>query len=113
MTIHLPEPLQNSILAAVHSGRYASLDDAMTEAASMLVERLRHEQTQAPHAANANAQPTAGNEPDSQELQRRLLKAGIISEIKPPITDLTPYQNRQAVPIQGEPISETAIRERR
>jgi len=42
-----------------------------------------------------------------------LLKAGIISEIKPPITDLTPYQNRQAVPIQGEPISETAVRERR
>ena len=43
----------------------------------------------------------------------RLLAAGIISEIKPPITDLTPYQNRRAVPIQGEPISETAIRERR
>jgi hypothetical protein len=48
-----------------------------------------------------------------QALQQRLLKAGIISEIKPPITDMTPYQNRRAVPIQGEPISETAIRERR
>ncbi len=48
-----------------------------------------------------------------QDLQHRLLKAGIISEIKPPITDMTPYQNRRAVPIQGEPISETAIRERR
>jgi hypothetical protein len=48
-----------------------------------------------------------------QDLQRRLHKAGIISEIKPPITDLTPYQHRRAVPIQGEPISETAIRERR
>jgi Arc/MetJ-type ribon-helix-helix transcriptional regulator len=39
MTIHLPPRLENPILAAVHSGRYASLDDAMTEAASMLVER--------------------------------------------------------------------------
>ena len=48
-----------------------------------------------------------------QELQCRLLEAGIISEIKPPITDLTPYLNRRAVPIQGEPISETVIRERR
>jgi hypothetical protein len=48
-----------------------------------------------------------------QELQRRLLEAGIISEIKPPITDMTPYRNRRAVPIQGEPISETVIRERR
>jgi hypothetical protein len=36
-----------------------------------------------------------------------------ISEIKPPITDLTPYRNRRAFPIQGEPISETVIRERR
>ena len=44
MTIHLPPRLESPILAAVHSGRYASLDDAMTEAASMLVERLRQEQ---------------------------------------------------------------------
>ena len=40
-------------------------------------------------------------EPSSQELQQRLLEAGLISEIKPPITDLTPYQNRQAIPVQG------------
>jgi Arc/MetJ-type ribon-helix-helix transcriptional regulator len=46
MTIHLPPGLENPILAAVHSGRYASLDDAMTEAASMLVERLKQEQSQ-------------------------------------------------------------------
>ena len=49
----------------------------------------------------------------SLQLQRELLDAGIISELRPPITDLTPYRNRQAVPIQGEPISETVIRERR
>jgi hypothetical protein len=48
-----------------------------------------------------------------QKLQRRLLESGVISEIKPPITDLMPYLNRRAVPIEGEPISETAIRERR
>jgi hypothetical protein len=46
-------------------------------------------------------------------LQRRVLEAGIISEIKPPITDLTPYQHRQAIPVQGEPLSEAIIRERR
>ncbi len=46
MTIHLPEPLQAEILAAVHSGRYASLDDAMTDAASMLVQRLKQEQAE-------------------------------------------------------------------
>jgi hypothetical protein len=48
-----------------------------------------------------------------EALQRRLLEAGIISEIKPPIRDLMPYRNRQAVPINGEPLSETIIRERR
>jgi len=44
MTIQLPENLEKPILAAVHSGRYASLDDAMAEAASMLVQRLKREQ---------------------------------------------------------------------
>ncbi len=47
MTIHLPPRLENPILAAVHSGRYASLEDAMTEAASLLVQRLELEQIQA------------------------------------------------------------------
>jgi hypothetical protein len=57
----------------------------------------------------ATATVPAGDE----ELQRRLLAAGLLSEIKPPITDLTAYSNRRAVPIQGEPLSETVIRERR
>jgi hypothetical protein len=30
-------------------------------------------------------------------MQRRLFEAGIINEIKPPINDLIPYQNRQAI----------------
>jgi hypothetical protein len=60
-------------------------------------------------ATAATKQPAATDE----ELQRRLFEAGLLSEIKPPITDLTPYRNRKAVPIQGEPLSETVIRERR
>jgi Arc/MetJ-type ribon-helix-helix transcriptional regulator len=59
MTIHLPESLERPILAAVHGGRYASLDDAMTEAASLLVQRLRQEQEQAqPAASQSQAVPT-------------------------------------------------------
>lgn len=45
MTIELPEPLKRSILKAVDSGRYESLDDAMTAAAHLLVERLIQEET--------------------------------------------------------------------
>jgi len=47
MTIHLPEKLESPILAAVHSGRFASVDEAMVEAAALLVQRLELEQAQA------------------------------------------------------------------
>ena len=43
MTIHLPPELETSIQAAVHSGRFASLDEAMIEAASLLVQRAQRE----------------------------------------------------------------------
>ena len=60
--------------------------------------------------ANACQNP---EELSGQEWQQRLLQAGLINEIKPPITDMTPYRNRKAVPIPDEPLSETVIRERR
>jgi len=41
MTIHLPSDIENSIQAAVHSGHFASVDDAMTEAASLLLQKLK------------------------------------------------------------------------
>ena len=59
MTIHLPENLESPILAAVHSGRYASLDDAMAEAASLLVQRLKQEQAQAKQPATPEQAPPA------------------------------------------------------
>jgi Arc/MetJ-type ribon-helix-helix transcriptional regulator len=40
MTIHLPEDLERSIRAAVHGGQFASVDDAMTEAARLLLRKL-------------------------------------------------------------------------
>ncbi len=56
MTIQLPESLESPILAAVDSGRYASLDDAMADAAALLVQRLKQEQLTA-------EQPATGDEP--------------------------------------------------
>jgi Arc/MetJ-type ribon-helix-helix transcriptional regulator len=108
MTVHLPPDIESSIRAAIHSGRYASVDDAITEAATLLLQHLEQEQAEAASQPELTPEEIA-----DQELQRRLLAAGVISEIKPPIRDLTPYRNRRAVPVQGEPISETAIRERR
>ena len=40
MTIHLPKDVENSINAAVYSGHFASVDDAMTEAARLLLQKL-------------------------------------------------------------------------
>jgi putative addiction module CopG family antidote len=107
MTIHLPEYLERYVHDQVQAGRYSTEDDVIRDALE------RHRQTE-PLPAKATGQPVLTPEDIAdQQLQQRLLAAGIISEIKPPITDLTPYRNRRAVPVQGEPISETAIRERR
>jgi Arc/MetJ-type ribon-helix-helix transcriptional regulator len=59
MTIHLPKDLESSILATVHSGRFASLDDAMTEAASLLVQRLKQEQAEKKQPAAGEPAPSA------------------------------------------------------
>jgi Arc/MetJ-type ribon-helix-helix transcriptional regulator len=111
MTIHLPADLASSIRAEVLSGHFASEEDLV---AAAVREYLRRRREQARPMADAAGQPAhAEEEPSALELQRRLLEAGVLSEIKPPITDPTPYRNRQAVPIQGEPLSETILRERR
>jgi Arc/MetJ-type ribon-helix-helix transcriptional regulator len=55
MTIHLSKQLESDILAVVNSGRCASLDDAMSEAASLLLERVKEEQAQAKQPAAAAA----------------------------------------------------------
>ena len=63
------------------------------------------------------APATAGDrqaaEQVSMDMQRQPLEAGIIGELRPPITDPAHCRNRKAVPIQGEPMSETVINERR
>ena len=63
MTIHLPPSLENPILAAVHSGRYATLEDAMTEAAAMLVQRLELEQAAAKPPATNQAEAAPAYKP--------------------------------------------------
>ena len=40
MTIHLPNDVESSILAAVRRGRFASVDEAMEEAARLLLREI-------------------------------------------------------------------------
>jgi Arc/MetJ-type ribon-helix-helix transcriptional regulator len=68
MTIHLPPEIERSIQAAVHSGHFASVDDAMTKAASMLLERLKQEQPQAnPTSTGESPDPLLGIWRDAPE----------------------------------------------
>jgi Arc/MetJ-type ribon-helix-helix transcriptional regulator len=46
MTIHLPENLESSIFAVVNAGRFASVDDAMAQAARLLLRELELEPPQ-------------------------------------------------------------------
>jgi Arc/MetJ-type ribon-helix-helix transcriptional regulator len=69
VTIHLPKELESNILAAVHSGRYASFDDAMTEAASLLLRRLEHEQTLAKQTLAGSSEAAATHKPIWEEIE--------------------------------------------
>jgi Arc/MetJ-type ribon-helix-helix transcriptional regulator len=68
MTIHLPPELESPIQAAVHSGRYASIDDAMADAASLLVQRLEQEQTQATTPAVSQERAAQASKPIWEEI---------------------------------------------
>ena len=74
MTIHLPQDVERSIEATVYSGRFASVDDAMTEAARRLLRDIAQEQSA--------ARPTAATPPllgamrdDADELDQIVAEA--------------------------------------
>lgn len=45
-------------------------------------------------------------------LNQRLRELGLLKEVKKPITDFTPYQNRTLITVQGRPVSETLLEDR-
>ena len=66
MTIHLPEDLESSIQAAVHSGRYVSVDDAITQAVRLLL-RLPNAPARKPLT--------------EQELEQKLVESGFLASV--------------------------------
>lgn len=55
MTIHLPKDIERSIEAAVHGGHFASLDEAMAEAARLLLRTLPQNDESSPVNGDASA----------------------------------------------------------
>ncbi len=68
MTIHLPIDLESSIQAAILSGRFSSVDDAIAEAARLLLR-----QPPAP----------AGRPLSEQELAQELIMSGFFASVSP------------------------------
>jgi Arc/MetJ-type ribon-helix-helix transcriptional regulator len=96
MTIHLPKDLEKSVRSLVQGGRFVSVDDAMAEAARLL---LRQEPAKKPITPEA--------------LNQRLLATGRITQLPDPDQDIDDDADDLPISIEGEPLSETIIRERR
>jgi len=60
MTIHLPHDLESSIQAAVQGGRFASLNDAMAEAARLLLREIQQEHSTTTPPSKASSDPLLG-----------------------------------------------------
>jgi Arc/MetJ-type ribon-helix-helix transcriptional regulator len=98
MTIRLPQDVENSINAAVLSGRFASIDDAMTKAARLLLR-----ETKRPKSARALTE---------DDIDRQLLADGLLTQLPDTDNDVDD-EDIEPVVIEGEPLSETILRERR
>jgi putative addiction module CopG family antidote len=98
MTIHLPEDLERYIHSQVQCGRFTSPDEAIAEA----VQRLRL----------AEPESAASRPMTEDEFKRHLLASGLMTSLPTPADPAT-RPPLSPVAIEGEPLSETIIRERR
>jgi len=78
MTIQLPENLESSIREAVHSGQFPSIDDAMAEAARLLLSQLKQQPVTPPPTVGEKP-AVAPHKPIWEEIQE--LTAGIPDEV--------------------------------
>jgi putative addiction module CopG family antidote len=99
MTIHLPDDLERYVQSQVQCGRFASQDEAITEAVRLLRQRSQ--------------QPESSKGLTEEEWERRLLNAGLLTSLPPQRATVNPRREFQPIKIEGEPLSETVIRERR
>jgi len=73
MTIHLPKDVENSILAEVHSGHFASINDALAEAWRCFQRQQQMPKT-GPGAVAAITDPLLGSMSDHAELMDQIVE---------------------------------------
>jgi Arc/MetJ-type ribon-helix-helix transcriptional regulator len=75
MTIHLPPHIERSIEAAVQAGYFPSVDDAMTEAATLLLQKLeQNPQAATPPDREIKPDPILGSMSDHAELMDQIVE---------------------------------------
>jgi len=99
MVIRLPEDLQRYIQAGVQGGWFKSEQDAITQAVRLLSQQKAW--------ISGQSQPHS-----EQAFEQCLLQSGFLGSLLPSV--LPREENGfQPIRIEGEPLSETVIRERR
>ncbi len=106
MTIHLSRELEKFVHDAVRDGHYAREDEVIRDAL------LRLKQTM-PGKKTKRALPAQQKQPLTRaEFDQRLLDLGLISQLPDTAADFDDPDD-EPIAIEGEPLSETVIRERR
>ena len=100
MTIQLPEDLERFVRSQVLSGQFTSENEAITEAVQLLRQRKQEQEGQ--------ARPLS-----EEEFERRLVTSGFLGSAPPRDAAASSQRDFQPIRIEGGPLSETVIRERR
>lgn len=114
MTIRLPSDVEREILAEVHRGHFASVDDALAVAW-----RVFQQQQAIPEEAARAGKKSKRAKPAQPEhkpltleqLHQQMLTEGLITQLPDTAADFDDVDD-QPIVIEGEPLSETIIRER-
>lgn len=112
MTISLPDDLEQFVDDAVRTGRYARKADVIRDALTRLKDAMPEEAAR-PDRRTKRAKPAQQKKPRTrEEFLRHLVEIGLMSQLPDTAADFEDPDD-QPIDIQGEPLSETVIRERR
>jgi putative addiction module CopG family antidote len=114
MTINLSKELEKFVQDAVRAGYYAREDDVVRDALTRLKQAM-------PEAARTPVKRTRRAKPSGQkvsktltieELHQQMMARGLITQLPDTAADFDDPDD-EPIAIEGEPLSETVIRERR
>jgi hypothetical protein len=109
MNINLPEDLEQIVHDAVRTGRYARKEDVIRDA----LIRLKQAMAGGAGTSDPGAEPAREGKPLTKEqFHRHLVEIGLMSQLPDTAADFEDPED-QLIDIEGEPLSETVIRERR